>query len=343
MLAAGGGASGSGVLERLRIGFVGAGRTARRHAEVLRSFPDVRIAGIADPAFARAEALAAPFGARAFATQGRMLREVALDALFLCVPPCAHGLPERAALAHGLPFLIEPPLALDAALALEIAERVREIGLVTAVALPWRHCPAVEAARAALAEDPPHLLAGCWLEHPPSRRSWRRMNGTSGRGLAQATRLLDLAGLLAGEITEVQAATSGRAPEGPPRLGGPASAATILRFATGAIASLASTRLPRSAPSAALRIFTAGHMLELTERDLAEEAGAPGEEATRRQDRAFLDAVLGREDQVRAPYGAALGAHLAALALARSARTGMPVIPERPGPSGFGAVSGVAR
>ncbi len=310
-------------MERLRVGFVGAGRSARRHAEVLGGFADVRVAGVADPEFDRAQALAAPFAARAFATHGRMLAEIALDALFICVPAAAHGQPERAALAHGLPFLVEPPLALEAGLALEIAAAVQEIGLVTAVALPWRYSVAVEAARRALAEDPPHLLAGRWLEQPAARHSWNRLNGVSGHSLAKATRILDVARLLAGEITDVRAVTSGRVSEELPRLGEPVSAAAILRFASGAIGSLASTRLPRWERSVELSVFTGARILRLTERDLVEDpATTAAEDLMRRQDRAFIDAVLGHEDKVRANYAEALGAHLAAIALSCSARTG---------------------
>ena len=49
----------------LRIGIIGAGNVAARHAEVLSGFDDVRLAGVADTDPARAEALAALHGARA--------------------------------------------------------------------------------------------------------------------------------------------------------------------------------------------------------------------------------------------------------------------------------------
>ena len=37
-----------------RIGLIGAGNVGRRHAQVLRSFPDVHLAGITDPPFVHA-------------------------------------------------------------------------------------------------------------------------------------------------------------------------------------------------------------------------------------------------------------------------------------------------
>ena len=52
--------------------------------------------------------------------------------------------------------------------------------------------------------------------------------------------------------------------------------------------------------------------------------GADGDPVWR-QDRAFLDAVAGRENRIRVPYSEALRTHLVALAVARSAREGAPV------------------
>ena len=48
----------------------------------------------------------------------------------------------------------------------------------------------------------------------------------------------------------------------------------------------------------------------------------------RRVDRTFVDAVQGKEADVRVPYREALKTHRLALALARSARGGEPVKPD---------------
>ena len=48
-----------------RVGIIGAGNVAARHADVLSGFPDVAIAGIADTDAHRAEALASRHGSPA--------------------------------------------------------------------------------------------------------------------------------------------------------------------------------------------------------------------------------------------------------------------------------------
>lgn len=282
-------------MERFRLGFVGGGRTARRHAGVLAGFDDVRIAGIADSDPALASDFAARTGGQPFASVGAMLATLALDALVICVPPGEHGMPERVALAHGLPFLVEPPLARDAATAREIAEGVRAIGLPTAVSQPWRHLEIVEAALRR-------------LDGRRARFVTALLPATGGHEplFGQATRLVDLARLFGGEPVEARAA-----------LAEASGAAALLRCDTGAIASLAAVPSPRG--RARLAIFAETFTLEFGTRALLAE-----EEALRRQDRAFIDAVLGRGDGIRVPYAEAFRTHLATLAVARALETGGP-------------------
>ena len=78
-------------MESLRVGFIGAGGIAQRHLGVIETFADVEVAGIADPEPERARATAARVGAQAFGSHEEMLAALELDALWICVPPFAHG------------------------------------------------------------------------------------------------------------------------------------------------------------------------------------------------------------------------------------------------------------
>ena len=105
----------SGVLERLRVGFIGAGGIAQRHLDVLRQMPDVEIVAVADPDFNRAAAVADKLGAQAYNSYSDIIARERLDCAFVCVPPFAHGAIEAALIAAGLPFFVEKPLSLDIA------------------------------------------------------------------------------------------------------------------------------------------------------------------------------------------------------------------------------------
>ena len=260
-----------------------------------------------------------------------MLAVLDLDALWICVPPFAHGAPERAAIAAGLPFFVEKPISLDAALACEIDAAVRSAGLVTAVGYHWRYLDTVDEARRLLADNPAHLMSGYWLDQTPPPDWWRRDDRSGGQIVEQATHIIDLARFLAGDVTEVFGLAAARPRDDFPGLDVPTASTAALRFASGAIANLSATCLLRWSHRVGLHVFADGLALELTDHDLMVDVGrgrpvrgADGDPVWR-QDRAFLDAVRGGENRIRAPYAEAVQTHLVALAVAQSARIGAPV------------------
>ena len=73
-----------------------------------------------------------------------------LDAVFICIPPFAHGDVESAVIAAGLPFFVEKPLSLDIAAAERVARQLQQRSLVTGVGYHWRYLDTVEEARGLL-------------------------------------------------------------------------------------------------------------------------------------------------------------------------------------------------
>jgi predicted dehydrogenase/glycosyltransferase involved in cell wall biosynthesis len=318
-------------MRKTRIGFVGAGGIAHRHFGVLERFEDVEIAGVADPDACRARAATERTGARAFPDHATMLAELDLDALFICVPPFAHGAPERAAIERGLPFLVEKPISLDEATALEIDEAVRRTGLVTAVGYHWRYLDTVDEARRLLAENPAHLMSGYWLDQTPPPAWWWRADRSGGQIVEQATHIIDLARFLAGDVVEVFGLATHRERPDFPGLDVATASTATLRFASGAICNLAATCLLRWGHRMGLHVYADALAIEITDHDLMVDVGrgrptrgADGDPVWR-EDRAFIDAVRGGENRIRAPYAEALQTHLVALAVARSAQSGAPV------------------
>jgi predicted dehydrogenase len=318
-------------MRKTRIGFVGAGGIAHRHFGVLATFKDVEIAGVADPDAGRAQAAAERTGGRAFPGHEAMLDQLDLDALYICVPPFAHGDPERAAIERRLPFLVEKPISLDKALTLEIDEAVRRTGLVTAVGYHWRYLDTVDEVRRLLAGNPAQLMSGYWLDQTPPPEWWWREDRSGGQIVEQATHVVDLARFLAGDVVEVFG-MAGRRDRGDfPGLDVATVSTATLRFASGAIATLSATCLLRWAHRVGLHVFADTLAIEISDHDLMVDVGrgrpvrgAEGDPVWR-EDRAFIDAVRGGENRIRAPYAEAAQTHLVALAIAQSARCGSPV------------------
>lgn len=315
-------------MQKTRLGFIGAGGIAHRHFGVLRTMEDVEIAALCDPDEARARQAAEATGAKAYPDHEAMLAAEDLDAVFICVPPFAHGAPERACLARGLPFFVEKPLSLDIALAEEIAAAVEKAGLVTAVGYHWRYLDTMDEARGHLAQNAPHLIQGFWLDQTPPPQWWWDSDRSGGQVVEQATHVIDAARFLAGDVTEVFGMAAHRDRADFQGLTVPTATAATLRFASGAIANLSATCLLRWNHRVGLHVFADGMALEISDHDIMVDVGrgrpvrhAQGDPVWR-EDRDFIEAVQGRENRIRCPYGEALMTHRVALAVAQSARDG---------------------
>ncbi|MGR7024907.1 Gfo/Idh/MocA family protein [Geodermatophilus sp. URMC 62] len=314
----------------LRVGLVGAGGVGARHGRTLRALAGVELVGVADAVPAAAAALAGELGVPAVGDVGRLLA-AGPDAVWLCVPPFAHGELEQAVLRAGLPLFVEKPLGAGLAVAEEVAAAVAAAGVPTATGYHWRHLDTVATARAVCAASPPRLVAATWLDRVPPPAWWARAGRSGGQVVEQATHVLDLARLLAGEVVEVQAVAAPSSAEG--RDVDDATAA-LLRFASGAVGTLTAACPQPAKTRAGIELSCAGAAVELTETSLTVTTAAgtehsePAVDARTAVDRAFVDLlVTGARAEGLVDYGEALRTHRLAVAVAESARTGRPVRP----------------
>jgi myo-inositol 2-dehydrogenase / D-chiro-inositol 1-dehydrogenase len=318
-----------------RIGLVGAGGVAQRHARVLSALPEVQVMGVTDVQPAAAAALAEAYGATVFNDVHDLLA-AGPEAVYVCVPPFAHGPAERAVIESGLPLFVEKPIAIDLDTAVEISTLIADGNLLTAVGHHWRYLSVVEQAKALLADRPVRLVTGAWLDKVPPVAWWARADRSGGPIVEQAAHVLDLARYLAGEVTDVWAAGNGT----PPAVeGADVDGATVagLRFSSGAVGTLAHTCVLGWKERAGLEIYADGLALAVSETELVVRDGdgartLPSDPDSARVavDRAFVAAVRGEEPDIRVPYAEALRTHALAVAVAESAATGRVVRPRIP-------------
>lgn len=314
----------------LRVGLVGAGGVGARHAATLTDLDDVRLVAVTDVDPERARALGSEHSARVHPGLGELLDDERLDAVWLCLPPFAHGEPERLVLQAGLPFFVEKPLAADLATAEAIGAAVEASGVPTATGYHWRGMPGVERAAEVVADLPVRLAVGTWLDKVPPVAWWSARSGSGGQLVEQATHLIDTMCALVGEPVTVSAHATrieGRDLD----LVDPATAA-VLSFDSGAVATLAATSLLRWKESAALVLVADGVVVEIGETetvlrwvDRVERVRDDGV-SKRRIDAEFCDAVRrGDPSVVRVPYAEALRTHRVGCGLAESAARGSSV------------------
>lgn len=315
----------------LRVGLIGAGAVGARHARVLSGFADVDLVCVYDPHLPSAQLLAQEWGPKVSLGLGELL-DSGLDAVWLCVPPGAHGEPDLAVVRAGLPLFVEKPLAADLEVASEVAAAVADAGLPTATGYHWRHLDTVQHARSLLRDTTVRLVDARWWSSVPPPLWWSRQAFSGGQVVEQATHVLDLLRVLVGEVAEV---TALEAASTAPGRDVPDAAAAVLRFASGAVGTVSTSCLLPRLSAAGVDIVADGLSVELTESALSVRSAAgtedrrePAVDARTAVDRAFVDVLTGRP----APVGLvdvaeALRTHRLAWAVRESARTGRPVSP----------------
>jgi myo-inositol 2-dehydrogenase/D-chiro-inositol 1-dehydrogenase len=333
----------------VRIGMVGAGAVAARHVRTLLAMDGVELAAVADPALERAKELAAEAGAAAYPNHMELLAAERLDAVYICVPPFAHGAPELAVIDAGLPMFVEKPVAIDQETAAEIAAHLAGRALVTCTGYHWRWLDIFDRAAELLADRPARLVQCSWLDKVPPPPWWLRRDGSGGQTIEQTTHVLDTARALAGDVTEVHAfgARAASKPPAPRPVEASLPGANIddvtvagLRFASGAVGTVASTCLLSRLQRAGVEVVADGISLELSETELVVEADGrrsvweADANARPRPDRDFVAAVRGGPDRIRVPWPEAYRTHLVACAITRSAEEGRSLPVPDPGTGG---------
>ncbi|MCA1645062.1 MAG: Gfo/Idh/MocA family oxidoreductase [Chloroflexi bacterium] len=313
-------------MTRTNVAFIGAGTIAKRHMGDVLGFDDVRVVAVTDPVVERAGELATPCGGRAYSSVEEMLDREQLDAVYVCVPPFAHGAPELAVIERGLPFFVEKPLAVDLPKAEHIADQVAQRGLITGTGYHWRYLDITEHALELLSRNPARLALGYWLDFTPPPAWWVVESLSGGQMVEQTTHIFDLARLLVGDVTRVYAATERLDRAAFPGMDVAEVSMATLHFASGALGSVSSTCLLKWPHRIGLHLFSEGMAIELSEFEIMVDVGRgrPVQTATGdpfvREDRDFIDAVQGKQNRVRAPYAEALKTHRLSTTAARSAR-----------------------
>jgi predicted dehydrogenase len=313
----------------LRAALVGAGAVAARHARVLSGFADVELVAVHDAHRPAAEAVGATYGVPVADDLAGVLK-ARPDAVWLCVPPFAHGDLELAVIAAGLPFFVEKPLAADLKVAESVADAVAAAGLPTATGYHWRHLDTVARARTALERRTVRLLDARWWGTTPPPAWWSRSATSGGQVVEQATHVLDVVRLLAGEVTEVVGA---HAPSSRLERDVPDATAAVLRFASGAVGTVSTSCVLPAPTAAGVDLAADGLAISLTETSLRmtapdgwTHASEPLVDPRVAVDRAFVDllttgvAVPGLVDVAEA-----LRTHRLACAITEATRTGTTV------------------
>lgn len=133
---------------RLRSAVVGAGFSGPQHVDAVRRGGYADVVALVDRDPERGPRTAASLGVeRAVATVDEVLADPTIDVVHICTPNHTHVELARAAMEAGKHVVVEKPIAIDQAGAVELLDVARRTGCHAAVALTYRGYPMVGRAR----------------------------------------------------------------------------------------------------------------------------------------------------------------------------------------------------
>lgn len=230
--------------ESTRVGILGAGYMGGVHARNIEALSGANVVAVCDLA-GPAEALTAKCkGAKTYTDYAAMLRDAALDAVVIALPPFAHSGQVEAAAAKGLAIFMEKPIAIDLKRGGSMLAAVRKAGVIAQVGYHMRFGTAVQRLKKMIesgAAGVPTLYDARYECNSLHGAWWRDKKKCGGQVFEQAIHLYDMAlhllgapAVVSGHVANLcHADVAGYTIED--------TGAALIKFQSGALATIASS------------------------------------------------------------------------------------------------------
>ncbi|WP_226668109.1 Gfo/Idh/MocA family protein [Metabacillus litoralis] len=319
----------------LKIGIIGTGWFSGVHANILNQMEDIQIKGICGTSKDKAEKYASNYpDATGYGDVKEMLDSEDLNAVYICIPPFAHGEIELELIKRGIPFLVEKPLSVDLDIPYEVITKLKAQKVITSVGYHFRYRESVESLRNELDQSTLGMVTGEWMGSMPTVSWWRNQQTSGGQFIEQTTHLVDLLRYTVGEVEEVYAAYGSRSLSTQYDNVTVSDIGTVtLKFRNGEIANLSNTCiLPEGDSSVGLDFYTNKGIFQLGfhSLDISKEGKkssiVDSTDPYLKENQAFLHAVkTGDSSKILSNYEDAYKTQEITVAALKSAETGLPV------------------
>ncbi len=232
----------------VKVAVLGCGGFARRRqGPNLAALPPVRLVACCDTEAGQAQLFSQEVTAgkaAVYTDYRRMLDEAQPDAVYIALPPYAHGDEVEQAARRGVHVFIEKPIALDMDTAWRMVEAAERAGIVTQVDFQFRFGAAVawvmEQIESGAAGAPGLMLARyfCNSLHAPW---WRRKDRSGGQLVEQVIHLIDLLRCFLGQPVAVYSRQANLFHRDVPDYTVEDVSGTVIDFANGALGVIAAT------------------------------------------------------------------------------------------------------
>ncbi|HZO74417.1 MAG TPA: Gfo/Idh/MocA family oxidoreductase [Ktedonobacteraceae bacterium] len=246
--------------EKLRFGIVGGGVIGPVHARAIESLPDAQLVAVTDVLPEKARQLAEPYGATSYAELQDMLTHERLDVVIICTPSGMHGRQACQAMRARRHVIVEKPMEINRVAMEEMLHVQREMGVKLAVISQRRFDPCSQQVHALIEEQAfGRLVLGNavvpWWRSQSYYQSgkWRGTWELDGGGVLmnQSIHSIDLLQWFMGPVVSVSAYTDTLAHQ----MEAEDAAVAILRFANGALGTIAATTAAYPGVNTRIEVF----------------------------------------------------------------------------------------
>jgi predicted dehydrogenase len=318
-------------MSKVKVGFIGVGGIAGLHLKNISNNPQAEIVAVCDIVEENAIKSSQEYGGNWYTDIDEFLEKESLDAVFICVPPFAHGDIEEKVIARGIHMLVEKPIGLDLETVQKKEKLIKESGLICGVGYCLRYLDTVEKAKEYLADKTIAMVRGFYLSSFVPTPWFRDINKSGGQLVEQATHTVDLLRYLAGDVNRVYADMSLKVLHDIPNINIPDVTSVNFHFESGAVGHIDCTNIQPDHRSGLeilghdFRVLIDGVDLTITEKD-STTIYKSKVNFYEEQDTRFIEAILeNKPEKLLSTYEDALKTLAVTLAANKSAESGLPV------------------
>ena len=232
--------------KKLRFAIVGCGVIGPTHAEAINSLPGAELVAVCDINHEQGQKLAGSYGATAYTNLDEMLAREKLDVVTICTPSGTHGEYACKVMLTGRHVIVEKPMEITLAAIDEMLRVQRETGVKLAVISQHRFDPASQRVHALVEEKAfgrlvmgnaiiPWWRSQAYYDSGAWRGTWQLDGG--GVLMNQSIHSIDLLQWFMGPVKSIFACTDTLVH----RMETEDAAVAVLRFANGALGTIAAT------------------------------------------------------------------------------------------------------
>lgn len=308
--------------KQVKIGFIGCGGIANYHfghydkdKNGNPKIPNAKIVAVCDKIAERANAAAQRFGAKPYLCYKEMLEKEKLDAVYVCVEPCAHDGMELMAIQKGCNLFVEKPVALSLDYAKKVEAALAKKKLINAAGFQDRYVDFIPTMKSWVAHSKVGFFNAYWVGGMPGVWWWRRRDTSGGQAVEQTIHIFDMCRHLFGEVVEVQAFGRRGIITDVENYDTEDASAVNLKFANGIIGTVFSGCFVRGGGGkCGIDVFTMNGRLEYVERTslhIAEPNRTidikTGNDYGQEEDDTFIDAIIHKDQSlIFSPYAEAV-------------------------------------